>query len=346
MANEVARTLIKVAAKQDGLIRPRDALAAGISRKAFFQARTSLEWSEVQPATYATFATKLSFRQRVRAAQLSAGDDAVVGGCTAAALMHWDGFKPDKIVLILPRGRRRPFLRNVTLHHSRDLREEDVWNLAGFRATTPTRTFVDLALTCSREELVAALNGYARNHGMAGVEKLRKELACFAPHRTFVLREIIDDPKWRPTGSESQLESRILQILQQAGLSPVPQHPIRNGSFFIKRVDAAFIEERVALEFEGFATHGGIDPFHDDAAKHIDITALGWHVVRITNAMLSDPEQLVLAVRRALARGRAAASVPQEPIAVLAGSLRPPEGADVASREPPAEAELESLDDG
>src|SRR5690349_5088779 len=117
------RKLLAIAAKQDGIVSTRDARAAGISDGAFRSARDALGWHEVQPKTYATFSSRPTWRQRLRAAFVATAPHGVVGGASAAALMKWPAFPEGELVIITPKSLNRS-VRTVTVHHSRDLAPE------------------------------------------------------------------------------------------------------------------------------------------------------------------------------------------------------------------------------
>lgn len=297
----VRRALLKIAARQDGIITVGDALAAGFTRRQFEYARKGSDWPELQSGTYATFVTHPTFRQRLRAAYLAAGPEAAVGGAAAAELMKWDGFRGGEVVIVLPFG-RKPTLRAATVHVSRDFDEADLWNVAGFRTTKAARTLVDLALTSSVDQLTTALNGLARNGGSEKLQELREELKQFSPNRSHIILKILRDRIWQSAGPESPLETPVLRILREAGFAPTAQYRLREGNRIVKRFDAAFPDKQVGVESDGFSTHGGPLPFHKDAEQQLKAQAMGWQVIRMTTAMVEHPDLLVKAVQLALSR--------------------------------------------
>ena len=70
------------------------------------------------------------------------------------------------------------------------------------------------------------------------------------------------------------------------------------------RLDFAWEELRVALEYDGFAAHVGRGL--RDAAREEELRKLGWTVIRATAADLKDPAELHAAIRRAFWRRVAA----------------------------------------
>jgi very-short-patch-repair endonuclease len=100
--------------------------------------------------------------------------------------------------------------------------------------------------------------------------------------------------------AESAPESRVRVALALAGLEPVPQHEVRVDGRFIARVDLAWPEARLALEYEGAYHFEGIQIVRDDA-RFERLIAAGWRVIRLSAADLRDLDGVVARVREALA---------------------------------------------
>ncbi len=80
-------------------------------------------------------------------------------------------------------------------------------------------------------------------------------------------------------------------LVRQAGLpQPVSQHVI--GRY---RLDFAWPELRVAVETDGWATHGRRQAFEDDRARDAFLLAAGWRVLRVTYRRLRRQPTLVAA---------------------------------------------------
>jgi hypothetical protein len=101
--------------------------------------------------------------------------------------------------------------------------------------------------------------------------------------------------------AESPPESRVRVALVLAGLTPVPQFEVWAGSIFLGRVDLAFPEQRVLVEYEGAHHFEGTQIVRDDE-RFARLEAAGWRVVRLSSADLRDLDSVVLRVRAALNR--------------------------------------------
>ncbi len=108
--------------------------------------------------------------------------------------------------------------------------------------------------------------------------------------------------------SESPGESAVRWIAVDGGLSrPEPNHVVSTwrGEY---RLDLAWTEQRVAVEFDGAVKYSGGE-FGDpqgrllaEKARHDALVEAGWFVLRVTWGDLADPDLLVRRIRSALVR--------------------------------------------
>lgn len=105
--------------------------------------------------------------------------------------------------------------------------------------------------------------------------------------------------------SGSVRESRTRMMLHLAGL-PDPHVQFRvlgSGGEFLGRVDFAWPDQRVILEYEGQHHLTNADQWESDIHRYEEMERLGWTVIRVTAAALRDPVKLVLRVEAALRAG-------------------------------------------
>lgn len=169
----------------------------------------------------------------------------------------------------------------------------------GLPLTSPEQTWLDSAATARREELVS-IGDFFLAHGLATLDSLTGALLS-APRRRglAIARQAI--PLLR-LGSESPAESLLRVVLHDAGLlPPFLNYRIhgRDGGF-LARVDMAYPEQRVALEYEGDHHRVEREQWHKDIHRQGSIEDLGWRVIRATAADLREPSEFVTRVRRAL----------------------------------------------
>jgi hypothetical protein len=172
----------------------------------------------------------------------------VIGGHSAAA---WHGAPfartHDPVTVLRPADVEWKGPRGVRVHRT-DVTETDIEAIDGVPVTTALRTAWDLAALEPRATAVAALDAMVRSGavdqgaltGMAetgagrwGVRKVRAAVPMVDPR------------------AESPPESWVRVALVMAGLAPTPQYEVWSAGRFVARVDLAFPEERLAIEYEG-----------------------------------------------------------------------------------------------
>jgi hypothetical protein len=146
-----------------------------------------------------------------------------------------------------------PTERQGVRGRSRDLARRDLMTIGGVMVTTPLRTALDLGCHLRRREAMAALNAFARHHGVTK-EMLVRELPRYRRRRGVVqLRELASYVDPRP---ESERESWVLLTIRDAGLPlPEPQYWIEIEGVPTYRLDFAYPRARVCVEYDGADAH-------------------------------------------------------------------------------------------
>lgn len=136
---------------------------------------------------------------------------------------------------------------------SRDLAPHDITIIGGVPVTTPLRTALDLGCHPRRREAMAALNGFARRHGVTSTALLG-ELPRFRRRRGVVqLRALAGLVEGRV---ESHRESWVWLELHDHGLpAPEPQHWIEIDDVPTYRLDFAWVLAKVCVEYDGVGWH-------------------------------------------------------------------------------------------
>jgi hypothetical protein len=207
----------------------------------------------------------------------------------------------DTFDVIVPRGARAPRLKRVRGHHS-TLGEKDIDERTHVRATTPERTFCDLASMLTLAQLVAVGDVLLSRGGAAARRALTAAVAAHPArkHRRRLCRalELLD------ARSESPKESELRVLLIEAGF-PVPEvnHVVVDGAqAFVARVDLAYPDLKIAIEYEGDQHRTDKAQWRKDLTRRRRLEALGWIYLPVTQADLSDPVALLADLRTALAR--------------------------------------------
>ncbi|GAA2356423.1 hypothetical protein GCM10009854_38230 [Saccharopolyspora halophila] len=142
----------------------------------------------------------------------------------------------------------------------------------------------------------------------AGVVAL-DDIAAFLPGRhDHGVRRVRQRLPYLDGRAESVPESVLRVELVREGLRPVPQLEVFDGAEFVARVDLAFPESLVAVEYDG-GWHADPVQIERDGARRARLRELGWRVLVVTNEELRNDvrglvERVTAAVRAAEAPAR------------------------------------------
>jgi hypothetical protein len=263
------------------------------------QLRTSA-WRRVFPDVYACASLPMTHRLRAAAAARILVPGAVLCGRSAAAVWGVPLAGGDDVVeLAVPSTCRAGAVRGLRVTR-RSLPDEDVTRRNGVAVTTPLRTALDLGRILPLDEAVIALDRFLRA-GLVTLGDLRDAAAVTSGPGCRQIRRAVGLADGL---AESPQETRLRLALGRSHLpAPVAQYVVRDADGFIARVDFAWPEHRIALEYEG-AWHGERQQVTKDRRRLNRLSAAGWQVVFVTAEDLRHPEQLIARISAAL-RARA-----------------------------------------
>jgi very-short-patch-repair endonuclease len=168
----------------------------------------------------------------------------------------------------------------------------------GAPVTTPGTTAVDLGRAPRPVEESVALVDALVGCGAAELDAVRVEAAaatgpgCRRARRVVALADGL---------AGSPQETRLRLFLHASRLPrPVAQHTVRDAEGrFVARVDFAWPDLRVAVEYEG-RWHGELQQVAPDRARLNRLTAAGWRVVFVTAEDLREPDRLLARIAAVL----------------------------------------------
>ena len=238
-----------------------------------------------------------SHRLRARAAARFLLPGSVVSGASAAVLWGVDlADERDDVELVLPPGahpRRVPGtrVRRVALD------PRDVRVLRGVRVVCAEAATVRVASLLDPVDAVVAVDRMVAA-GLVDLAALRTRVAVPGAASARVRRACT-----RADGlAGSPQETRLRLLVVDGGLPvPVAQHVVVHDGRFVARVDLAWPDRRVAVEYDG-AWHAEPGQFARDRRRLNRLQAAGWTVVFVTAADLRDPVRLLATIRAALQR--------------------------------------------
>jgi very-short-patch-repair endonuclease len=178
---------------------------------------------------------------------------------------------PTEIIVPTTAGRiSRP---GISLHRSTSLVPADVFEHEGIPTTTPRRTLDDLRRVLSPQDFRAAVRR---------AEILRLDTGPQA--------------EYAPDRSRSDLERDLLAVCREAGL-PAPEQNVWIGPY---EIDFLWRDARLALETDGWETHGTRTAFEADRARDVYLTTLGFRPVRFTARQVESQKTLRAALQALL----------------------------------------------
>jgi very-short-patch-repair endonuclease len=167
----------------------------------------------------------------------------------------------------------------------------------GLALTTPEATALRLASALSHDAAVIAVDQLIAT-GIVDMSSIRALAAGARGPGSARARAVAADADGL---AESPQETRLRLLMIRSGLpTPVAQHRIEHEGRFVARVDFAWPELKVAVEYDGL-WHAGSRQFAKDRQRLNRLQAAGWRVVFVTAADLHRPEQLVARIAAALA---------------------------------------------
>ncbi len=277
---------------RDHLFRGTDVVRRGLLSPAQLRGPTC---RQVFRDVYVDARVPDTHRLRARAAaRLLPG--AVVSGLSAAVLWGVDlADERDDVELVLPPGsnpRRIPGLRVCRL----PLDPPDVRAVDRVRVVSSLAATLRAASLLGSDEAVVAIDRMVAA-GVVDLASLRARAAT-----PWVASARVRRACGRADGlAESPQETRLRLLVLDGGLpAPVAQHVVRHEGREVARVDFAWPERRVAVEYNG-AWHAEPGQFSPRDRRRLNrLQAAGWTVVFVTAADLHRPVQLLATIRAAL----------------------------------------------
>lgn len=219
---------------------------------------------------------------RARCAALVLPPHTVVCDRSAAWIHGVDTFDLTERVLpppleVVATGGRDRSRRTELYGGKRRLRRDEVTTVEGVRVTTPLRTACDLARLRGRHSSLAVLDAFMRTHGITRAD-LDRVLPRFRGQRGVVqLRQLV--PLASPL-RESTGESFTAMTIHDAGLPPpTPQVWLELDGYGWVRLDHAYEQLKIAIEYDGEEHHSSESDRAHDRMRREALEAAGWIVI-------------------------------------------------------------------
>jgi hypothetical protein len=235
---------------------------------------------------------------RCRAAVLLMPPSAVLGGRSAAALLGAPApAYGDPVTVVVPPGAKWRGPGGVRVHTA-DVPASDVlFDEEGIRRTGPARTAWDVATLEPIGTAVGVLDAMVRT-GLLDVGTLQqlqaRPLGAWRSRRARRALALVDGR------SESPPESWVRVACALAGLPPpVLQYEVLVDGVWLARVDLAWPEQRLIVEYDGEYHFEGLQIVKDDV-RLAALVAADWRVIRLSSADLRHMDDVVSRIASAL----------------------------------------------
>jgi very-short-patch-repair endonuclease len=275
----VDRAIAALAERQHGVVALAQLCELGLSGSAVRARATAGRLHRVYRGVFAVGHPLLAREGRWMAAVLACGPGAVLSHRPVGALLdlrRWSG-RPE--VLVAPAT--HPRQRGIIVRRS-ELSAEEITRVGPIPCTSASRTLLDLATLLPPSELERVVERaerlrlldlravsrlLERRRGCRGVARLRAALALYeADH----------------VRTRSGLEQEFLRFCRRSGLPA----PVVNATVTVAggslEVDFSWPERRVAVETDGYATHGTRAAFERDRLREQLLSGAGWTTIRCT----------------------------------------------------------------
>jgi very-short-patch-repair endonuclease len=235
-------------------------------------------YRRIYPDVYVPSGMPDNLLTRSKAAYLLVSrQDGVLAGYSAAVLLGADcaPWRAPAEVLVPRNTRAHP---GLVIHHGAP-DDADITEVAGCRVTTAARSAWDLARRLPLVEAVVAVDALARLGGFPPAELLTRSASHARARHVRRLPGVVRlaDPR-----AESPMETRLRVSLVRAGL-PAPEVQYRvidEHGFVLARVDLAYPEAKLALEYDG-NSHFSRQRATVDRQRDAELAGIGWLTIRL-----------------------------------------------------------------
>lgn len=291
--------LHQLAVMSHGVVSAADLRALGIPRSTVSGWCRQDELVRLAPRVY--LVPSLLDDRSPLAAVCASTPSAVASHRAAAHLWGMDGVGSDLVEITVPTAVE---VTRGVVHRNGDLAPQDVCEVDGIPCTNLVRTLVDLGAVEPDHVVERALEWVLRrpDGDLDCIVARMEQLARRGRPGPAALRRVIGR---RPSGAaatESELETRFVQVLRRAGLpEPVRQLQLRLPSGRNVRFDLAYPDRRLFIELDGWKVHGTREAFEGDRARQNEAVLAGWSPLRFTwTAVHRSPDQVTKEVAGAL----------------------------------------------
>lgn len=240
---------------------------------------------------------------QLRLRGLDLATDTRVAVClgTAAAVHGFDTEEPTDLHVLNPPGQQLRSTDGLVVHRREGA---PLTETAGRLVTTPAWTAIEVGRGLRRPRALATLDAALRT-GTCSRSEMERAIRQQAGRRGIVaVRDLL--PLASPL-AESPMESEARLMMIDGGVAPhVLQYEIVDRNYQTWRVDFAWPDQRLAVEYDGLAWHSGPEALVYDRRRRAALQEVGWVVLAIiADDVRRWPQQTIRRIEAQLARAAA-----------------------------------------
>ena len=308
-ANATADALIAEHGEQHhSVFTLRDAAEAGFSRGQRARRIRARRWAQPYPGVFRLAGAAFEWPAQLLAACLASGTRGRASHRSAAELYGLPGATRDLVEITCPRWNRNqcaePALP-LKVHESLAFDPDDTGKITAIPVTSIDITLLDLGAVVRPIVVEQALDVALRREltTLRAVRATLERLGKRGRDGTASLRAILDERAPIAGSTESPAETAMIRMLRRNGLpAPVLQYVVVERAVFLGRVDAAYPDHKVAIEYESYEHHTGKRALERDSARRNAFAAAGWTYIAVTAVDLRDGTAVCASIRAALRR--------------------------------------------
>jgi hypothetical protein len=213
---------------------------------------------------------------RLRGLDLSCGTKVTACLGTAAALHGFDTEQPAELHVLSPSASRLRSADGLKVHRRDGAPLADV---EGRPVTAPAWTAVEVARALGRPRALATLDAALRSGTCQRADLWRAVIEQAGRRGVVTIRELLPLADGR---AESPMESEARLVMIDGGLpTPELQYEVIDGNGERRRLDFAWPQQRVAVEYDGLDWHSGPEAMRRDRKRTAALLDVGWVVIAI-----------------------------------------------------------------
>lgn len=215
---------------------------------------------------------------RLRGLDLRCGQPVVACLGTAADLYGFDTENVTALHVLNPDGNLLRDRDGLVVHRREGA---PLMTFHGRTVTTPAWTAVEVARGLRRPRALATLDAALRSSTCERADLLQMAVEQAGRRGIVKVRDLV--PLARP-GAESPMESEARLVMTDAGLpEPVLQYGVIDRAGRVWRLDFAWPECMVAVEYDGFEWHSSPEQLRRDRQKRAALQELGWRTIYVVS---------------------------------------------------------------